>query len=109
MTTSDAKQHATILDPKGEVARAMEIASDLCLVEDPPEEPFRSKYKARDVLTKAKQSHAREAASGSAAVSGPCGLWVVREVLGVVSVLSPGNEGVRWISAKVCLTYASII
>lgn len=68
MATSDTEQHASTLDLKGEIARVMEIASDLCLVEDPPEEPFRSKYKARDVLIKAKQSHAREAASGSAVV-----------------------------------------
>lgn len=73
MTTSDTEHHASTLDSKGEVARAMEIASDLCLVEDPPGEPFQSKYKARDVLIKAKQ--AREAASGSAAVR--VVLWLV--------------------------------
>lgn len=74
MTDSDAKQHAPALDAKGEVARAMEMAADLCLIEDPPEEPFRSKYKARDLLIKAKQSHAREAKGGE--VSELCsGRW----------------------------------
>lgn len=77
MATSDTQRHAPAFNPKSEVARAIEIASDLCLIEDPPEEPFRSKYKARDVLIKAKQSHAREAATGSGAVSGlvACGCW----------------------------------
>lgn len=38
-----------------EVATLMEVSRKLCLVEDPPSEPFRSKYKAREALTKARQ------------------------------------------------------
>lgn len=38
-----------------EIATLMEISRKLCLVEDPPSEPFRSKYKAREALTKARQ------------------------------------------------------
>lgn len=93
MATSDTGHHASTLDPEGEVARAMEIASDLCLVEDPPGEPFQSKYKARDVLIKAKQ--ARQAASGSAAVR--MGLWLV------------GGGGGSWsgpgFATRVCVGY----
>ncbi|CAN0443235.1 unnamed protein product, partial [Ectocarpus sp. 12 AP-2014] len=39
-----------------EVKTLMEISRKLCLVEDPPAEPFRSKYKAREALQKARQS-----------------------------------------------------
>ncbi|CAM9495753.1 unnamed protein product [Scytosiphon promiscuus] len=38
-----------------EVATLMQISRKLCLVEDPSTEPFRSKYKAREALTKARQ------------------------------------------------------
>ncbi|CAM9425840.1 unnamed protein product [Pylaiella littoralis] len=38
-----------------EVANLIEISRKLCLVEDPDEEPFRSKYKAREALKKARQ------------------------------------------------------
>lgn len=40
---------------EAEVASLMEISRKLCLVEDPDEEPFRSKYKAREALKKARQ------------------------------------------------------
>lgn len=40
---------------ENEVASLMEISRKLCLVEDPDEEPFRSKYKAREALKKARQ------------------------------------------------------
>lgn len=55
MLATDGSRHAPAFEFTDEVARAMQIASELCLVEDPPEEPFRSKYKAREILLKAKQ------------------------------------------------------
>ena len=47
---------APAFEPNDEIAQALEIASELCLVEDPVEEPYRSKYKARETLRKAKRS-----------------------------------------------------
>lgn len=43
-------------ESEDEVKTLMEISRKLCLVEDPPAEPFRSKYKAREALQKARQS-----------------------------------------------------
>lgn len=40
------------------VSRALSEASELCGVEDPPSEPFRSKYKAREILVEAKRKAA---------------------------------------------------
>lgn len=52
------RDHAPAFEEKreDEVASLMEISRKLCLVQDPDEEPFRSKYKAREALLKAKQS-----------------------------------------------------
>lgn len=49
--------HAPAFEEKreDEVASLMEISRKLCLVQDPVEEPFRSKYKAREALMKARQ------------------------------------------------------
>ncbi|CAM9942424.1 unnamed protein product, partial [Ectocarpus sp. 4 AP-2014] len=56
---SSRRQHAPAFeDTRGsedEVKTLMEISRKLCLVEDPPAEPFRSKYKAREALQKARQ------------------------------------------------------
>ncbi|CAM9645005.1 unnamed protein product, partial [Ectocarpus sp. 8 AP-2014] len=43
-------------ESEDEVKTLMEISRKLCLVEDPPAEPFRSKYKAREALQKARQN-----------------------------------------------------
>lgn len=54
------RQHAPAFEDaresEDEVKTLMEISRKLCLVEDPPSEPFRSKYKAREALLKARQS-----------------------------------------------------
>lgn len=54
------RQHAPAFEDSREneddVKTLMEISRKLCLVEDPPNEPFRSKYKAREALLKARQS-----------------------------------------------------
>ncbi|CBJ28687.1 conserved unknown protein [Ectocarpus siliculosus] len=53
-------QHAPAFEDtresEDEVKTLMEISRKLCLVEDPPAEPFRSKYKAREALQKARQN-----------------------------------------------------
>lgn len=55
MGALDGSGHAPAFEEKDEIARAVELASKLCLVEDPPSEPFRSKYKAREALRIARQ------------------------------------------------------
>lgn len=52
------QQHAPAYEEtrEDEVTNLMEIARKLCLVQDPEQEPFRSKYKAREALTKARQT-----------------------------------------------------
>lgn len=61
MDTSDGRSSSTTrstapaFEPKDEIAKALEVASELCAVEDPQSEPFRSKYKAREVLRKVRQ------------------------------------------------------
>lgn len=47
---------APSFEPKDEIAEALEIASELCRLEDPVAEPYRSKYKARETLERAKRS-----------------------------------------------------
>lgn len=69
--------HAPAFEEKrdDEVASLMEISRKLCLVQDPDEEPFRSKYKAREALTKARQSLvdlSREDGGGSGVSRGVC-------------------------------------
>lgn len=46
--------HAPAFEGDNDVARALERALELCDIEDPVSEPFRSKYKARDELKKVK-------------------------------------------------------
>lgn len=49
------RSNAPAFEPKDEIAKSLEVASELCAVEDPQSEPFRSKYKAREVLRKVRQ------------------------------------------------------
>lgn len=86
---SSRRDHAPAFEEKreDEVASLMEISRKLCLVEDPDEEPFRSKYRAREALKKARQSLLdgllREDSGGGgagvsrASVAGKLWFWLV--------------------------------
>lgn len=64
--SNDQQRHAPAFEGMDEVEEAMRLASELCLIEDPPEEPFRSKYKARDALKKARRSLTETGSEGGA-------------------------------------------
>ena len=67
--------HAPAFEEKreDEVASLMEISRKLCMVQDPDEEPFRSKYKAREALLKARQSLVDQDRDGSDNEEVSCG------------------------------------
>ncbi len=108
------QQHAPAYEEtrEDEVKNLMEMARKLCLVEDPEQEPYRSKYKAREALTKARHTlvgllsedggHVGVSRSSSQVVAhGPsAGSWPSRKIRAVAATDFlcagiPGSESVR--------------